>query len=261
MERPGSQLAGGGENRVMARARSRQPNGAPKPLLPSGGVWASICSRDSVTTMMNPMSHTQDSSADERPTPAVISVLVENHRQFLAFLERRVGDRATAEDLLQDAFVRGMNKVDTLRTDESAVAWFYRLLRNAIIDYRRRSGATGRKLAAFQLEVETHQEPEAELQRAICQCVGELASTLREEYAGALRAIEIDGVPVKDFAQRANISASNAGVRIFRAREALRKLVIRSCGTCADHGCLNCTCARTAGPCGASEPSKSRHSH
>lgn len=209
--------------------------------------------------MMNFMVDTRVPAADERPAPAVIAVLVENHRQFLAFLERRVGDRATAEDILQEAFVRGMNKLETLRADESAVAWFYRLLRNAIIDHRRRSGAAGRKHTAFQREVETHLEPEPELQQAICQCVGELASTLKDEYADALRAIEIDGVPVKDFAQRAHISASNAGVRIFRAREALRKQVIRSCGTCADHGCLNCTCARTAGPCGESAAPKCGH--
>jgi RNA polymerase sigma-70 factor (ECF subfamily) len=35
-----------------------------------------------------------------------VNVLVENHRAFLRFLERRVGDRALAEDLRQDAFTR-----------------------------------------------------------------------------------------------------------------------------------------------------------
>jgi len=49
-------------------------------------------------------------------------------------------------------------------------------------------------------------------------------------------------MPVKDYAARAGLTASNAGVRVFRAREALRKQVARSCGTCADHGCFDCTC-------------------
>jgi RNA polymerase sigma-70 factor (ECF subfamily) len=35
--------------------------------------------------------------------PETIAVLVENHRRFLAFLERRVGSREVAEDILQDA--------------------------------------------------------------------------------------------------------------------------------------------------------------
>jgi RNA polymerase sigma factor (sigma-70 family) len=98
----------------------------------------------------------------ERPTADVVRTLVANHRQFLAFLESRVKSRALAEDILQDAFVRGVNKLDTLRSDESAIAWFYRVLRNAIIDHRRRLGAAERKLAAFGQEVEDRLEPDIE---------------------------------------------------------------------------------------------------
>jgi RNA polymerase sigma-70 factor (ECF subfamily) len=54
----------------------------------------------------------------------------------------------------------------------------------------------------------------------------------------------MDGMPVKAFAEATGISPSNAGVRVFRAREALRKQVVRSCGTCAEHGCLDCTCGQ-----------------
>ncbi|HEY5282379.1 MAG TPA: sigma factor-like helix-turn-helix DNA-binding protein [Polyangia bacterium] len=85
-------------------------------------------------------------------------------------------------------------------------------------------------------------------QTLVCQCVAQLADTLKPEYADALRRIEVDGIAVKDYADTLGISASNAGVRIFRAREALRRQVARACGTCADHGCLDCTCHATAQP-------------
>ena len=62
-----------------------------------------------------------------------------------------------------------------------------------------------------------------------------------------MRRVEIDGVAVKDYAVEARITSSNAAVRVFRAREALRKQVARSCGTGADHGCLDCTCDTTQG--------------
>ena len=75
-----------------------------------------------------------------------------------------------------------------------------------------------------------------------CRCIVQLAETLKPEYADALRRIELDGVPVKDYAESAGISASNAGVRIFRARRRLRNQVARSCGTCAEHGCADCSC-------------------
>ena len=48
--------------------------------------------------------------------------------------------------------------------------------------------------------------------------------------------IDVDGMPVKDFAAVKQIFAANAGVRVSGAREALRKQVVRSCGTCAEHG-------------------------
>ncbi|MEX1130085.1 MAG: sigma factor-like helix-turn-helix DNA-binding protein [Vicinamibacterales bacterium] len=76
----------------------------------------------------------------------------------------------------------------------------------------------------------------------ICACISRLADTLKPEYADALKSVEVDGVPVKTYAERKGLSASNAGVRVFRAREALRKRVVQSCGTCAEHGCVNCTC-------------------
>ena len=190
------------------------------------------------------------SEPEEKPTASVVRVLVANHRQFLAFLEKRVGSRAIAEDVVQDAFVKSVSRLEPLRSEESAVAWFYRLLRNAIIDHRRRGGATERKLAAFGYELETHAEPDVDMRTAICGCVSELATTLKDEYAEALRAVEVEGLAVKDYADRSNISQSNAGVRLHRAREALRKQVLRSCGTCADHGCLDCTCAKSPSGCG-----------
>jgi len=55
-------------------------------------------------------------------------------------------------------------------------------------------------------------------------------------------------VAVKDYAIEAGISASNAAVRVFRAREALRNQVKRSCGTCAEHGGLDCSCGAASGP-------------
>ncbi len=61
-------------------------------------------------------------------SPKVVAILVDNHREFLKFLERRVGSRAVAEDILQEAFARGLDRLQSLRDDESAVAWFYRIL-------------------------------------------------------------------------------------------------------------------------------------
>ncbi len=217
----------------FAAAKAGEPHGRPGiPLVPSSSFQGS---------------KVVELPAETPITPEVVSALVKNHRDFLAFLQKRVGDRALAEDILQEAFVRGLHKLDTLESEESATAWFYRILRNAVIDHHRRRASANKKLDGFAAELEQHVEPEGEVRGAVCGCVGELAGTLKPEYSEALRRVELEGVAVKDYAAEAGITSNNAAVRVFRAREALRKQVTRSCGTCADHGCLDCTCEKSAG--------------
>src|SRR5262245_35137027 len=97
-----------------------------------------------------------------------LDVLLENHRAFLSYLERRVGDRALAEDILQDAFIKVMDRPEQAPPDEGLVPWFYRTLRNAAIDQFRRRGSASRAMDAFARELETHTAPEPELEGEIC---------------------------------------------------------------------------------------------
>ena len=187
-----------------------------------------------------------DAEPQTNETTAPLAILLDNHRAFLNYLQKRVGDRELAEDILQDAFAKVLDRPDQAPADEGVVPWFYRLLRNAAIDRFRRRGAATRAVEAFAREIETHAAPEPGLEAEICACVGRLAGTLKPEYEEALREIDVQGTPVKAFAERHGLSASNAGVRVFRAREALKKRVAESCGTCAEHGCRDCTCRTRA---------------
>jgi DNA-directed RNA polymerase specialized sigma24 family protein len=70
--------------------------------------------------------------------------------------------------------------------------------------------------------------------------------TAKPEFAEVLQAVDVEDTPVKAFAEAAGLTPSHAGVRLFRARQALRKQVAASCGTCADHGCVDCSCGTVA---------------
>ena len=189
------------------------------------------------------MAPSPDPRAENVRDPAAVAVLVDNHRAFLRYLERRIGSREVAEDILQDAFVRNLDRLDAL-PDEALVPWFYRVLRNALIDRIRRRGTEARALADFARELEGAEAPPPELAGEICACVGQLALSLKPAYARVLQAVDIDGAPVKAFAKAAGLTPSNAGVRLFRAREALKRQVIASCSTCAEHGCVDCSCRK-----------------
>jgi RNA polymerase sigma factor (sigma-70 family) len=174
------------------------------------------------------------------PSAEVVARLVASHRDFLAFLEQRVPSRAVAEELLQAAFVRTLEKGGAIRESESAVAWFYRLLRNALVDYYRHSASEQRALD--QQVAEAQVPPEEALQGAVCACMNTLLPTLKSEYAEVLRRVDLEEAPLPQVAAELQITTNNATVRLHRARQALRRQLERSCGTCATHGCLDCTC-------------------
>ena len=89
----------------------------------------------------------------------------------------------------------------------------------------------------------TPPEPLPDDREAVCGCLADLVDALPPDQAHAIRRVDVDGVAVKDLAEEVGVTANNAGVRLHRARRRLHEAVTRSCGTCAVHGCLDCTCA------------------
>lgn len=177
----------------------------------------------------------------ETLSPEAVRTLVDNHERFLRFLRKRVGSRDAAEDILQSAFVRSLEKGRGLRAQESSVAWFYRVLRNALTDHYRRQAAEGRALKG---RAATHPDGhDAELERTVCACIEDLIGTLKPEYAEILRKVDLEGAAIRDLAAREGIKPNNAMVRLHRARKALHGRLVQSCGTCTTHGCLECTCS------------------
>lgn len=170
------------------------------------------------------------------------NTLLEHRDQFLGFLRRRVSDPAVAEDILQAAYVRALQHEGELCSQESVVGWFYRVLRNAVIDQYRRRATENRALEEWGRELETHAVPTHETHGDVCACLTRVMDAIRPEYAELLRAVDLGEQRLRDFAQDHNISAANAAVRAHRARAALRKHLIQTCGACAEHACIDCTC-------------------
>lgn len=171
----------------------------------------------------------------------VAEAVARERERYLSFVRRRVSQDEIAEDILQEATIRAFEQAHTLQERLAFEGWFYRILRNAIIDFRRRNGVELRGKEAFLNQAEDRAEAH---ERAVhpCACVVPLLSELKKEYREVLHRVEIDDQKVRDFAQQEGISPNNAGVRVHRARAALKKQVETTCGTCAAAGCHDCCC-------------------
>ena len=166
--------------------------------------------------------------------------LVTSRAKFLGYIRKRIADPDLAEDILQDSFLKAIRSAPQIGDDEELVRWFYRVLQNAIIDaYRRRAAESNRRIN-FSGEV----EPTVSLkeENTICECISELIPTLKPEYAQVTKAIDLDGESPENVARRLGISRNNLKVRTHRARQALRKRLEETCGICAEHHCLDCSC-------------------
>ncbi len=172
----------------------------------------------------------------------VLGRIMAQHAKFLSFLSSRV-DPAMAEDILQSAYVKAIEHSGTIRDDESTVAWFYRLLRNAITDSFRRQSARTRAQDGYAAEAPLRYEPE--LEQTVCACVGDVIQELKSDYRDAIQQVDLHGMTVQAFAEAHNTSANNASVRLHRARKDLARKLTAVCGACAEHMCLDCTCRRS----------------
>jgi RNA polymerase sigma factor (sigma-70 family) len=167
---------------------------------------------------------------------------------FRAFLVARVGE-AEAEDILQNGLLKAVQRAGELQDDAKLTAWFYRLLRNALVDHYRARGASRRRDDALATLVESLGEDVAaapvDWETQLCACLGSVVDTLKPQQAELLRRVDLDGEPVQAAARALKLTANNASVTLHRARKELRARLKVFCGACAEGACLDCHCAPT----------------
>ena len=169
----------------------------------------------------------------------VTGTLLAHRHVFKAFVASRVGNEADAEDLLQNGLLKALNRADDVKDSEKAVAWFYQLLRNVIIDHvRSRNAATKRDDDWATNAVALADDAEAE--RQICACFEKMLPALKPTHAELLRRVDLQGEPVAKAAAALGMTPNNTSVTLHRARGELRTKLMDFCGDCK---CLdNCEC-------------------
>jgi len=184
----------------------------------------------------------RNSEPDSRRLPTPIEVhLAAGRARYLDFVRRRVNDSELAEDLLQDAVLRGIEAAPDIADAERMSAWFHRVLRNAIVDYYRRQHVRRRRTVALADDADVPEAP-PDYEPELCECFRELIPTLKPEYGAVLLRMDLADADPVTVAAELGITLNNLKVRRHRARQALRERLLASCRLCAEHGCLDCTC-------------------
>ena len=177
--------------------------------------------------------------AVERPATTIDPILA-RQAEFRAFLISRLGSEADSEDVLQNALMKALRSANELRDEEKVIAWFYQVLRNAIVDHVRSQQARKLRDDSWAANAATLQDNE--LEKLACRCVDTLIDDLNPREAELVRRIELGNEQVAEAAKSAGISPNNASVTLHRARKKLREGLEHFCGECSTGACLNCDC-------------------
>lgn len=153
----------------------------------------------------------------------------------LRFLLSRLRCREDAEDVLQDFGLKAVQGAAQLTDAGRIDAWLGVTLRNALFDRYRRNAGRRRLQDAAAAEPGFAPEIDHDVEVALT-CLTQATSRLKPEARELIRRAELQQTPLKAIAADLGLTANNVGVRVHRAREALRREMHAGCAAC-DHSC------------------------
>jgi RNA polymerase sigma-70 factor (ECF subfamily) len=148
------------------------------------------------------------------------------------FIQRRVPDSHTAEDILQDVFLKIHTRIATLHQQDRVAAWIYQIARNAIADYYRAQRPASDLPETLAVPDDLAQD---DVVRELLPCVAAMVDALPESYREALRLTEYEGLSQKQLSERLAISFSGAKSRVQRARAKIKQQLLDCCHFQFDH--------------------------
>lgn len=145
-----------------------------------------------------------------------------------AFIRGRVEDADTAEDILQEVFVRIHAHLADLRDENRLESWMYGITRRAIIDHYRSRRSVSELPEDLPEEVPPLEEEE-DAASELAASLREMVEALPEPYRQALLLTEFQGLSQVELAAKLNISFSGAKSRVQRGRQKIKNLLMQCC--------------------------------
>ena len=153
-------------------------------------------------------------------------IIGDYYRFFYATAYPIVRNASDAEDAVQTATLNGFKRLDHLKDERAIVSWMAMITRNAALDIvrkrKRTAGGTG-AADAEEIQIAAEKPDDRykmdEDQRSI---VFDAIAELPESQAAVITLRHVEGLEIAELAERLNITANNARVRLFRAYEKLR---------------------------------------
>lgn len=171
---------------------------------------------------------------DERAARELVSRF---RRPLFSLVYRMVRDRALAEDLAQEAFVRAFNHLDSYDPTYKFSSWLFKIGNNLAVDHLRKKGLRTVSLDGAPDAVSAEQReataidpaspgetPEEEFEaRELGGEIERAVGELRPEYRAAVLLRHVEGRPYEEIAEIMDVPLGTVKTYIHRGRGELRE--------------------------------------
>lgn len=164
--------------------------------------------------------------------PTFDAVARELASSILHFLERYVGNRAVAEDLLQETLIRMSKSLPSFAGRSSVKTWAFSIASRVAADYLR---DPVRRTSIVPLDaIEEPVDPSRAIDERIVvdemnTCIRGVIDSLPESYRSALILHDLEGLSAEQTSEICECSLATAKIRIHRARNRLKEALARQC--------------------------------
>jgi len=158
-------------------------------------------------------------------------LVIKYQSKVMSIVSRFVKDRAEAEDVSQEAFIKAYKAIKNFRGDSAFYTWLYRIAvnsaKNHLMTKKRRPGMDVALSddEEYSDHIESLQDiatPEAQLDRAhLKEVITAAIDSLAEELKTAICLREFDGLSYEEIAEALDCPIGTVRSRIFRAREVI----------------------------------------
>jgi len=145
----------------------------------------------------------------------------ENSKRVYHLCYGYTGDSDSANDLMQETFIKVWQNLDRFRNQSQFSTWIYRIAVNTCLSYLR----TAKRRATDELNdsiIENYTEEPSEKQEQIAQLYKSIAQL--EENERIIITMVLDEVPYPEIAEVAGISEGNLRVKIHRIKHKLTEI-------------------------------------
>jgi len=160
------------------------------------------------------------------------SILVNRYKnKAFSMLKRMLKNEFDAEEILQDCFLKAYKSLNNFKGEAKFSTWFYRIVYNSALT---KLSSQKRRTETEMTSVEDHINLESEYnsneieKMDVNHLIHKTISKLPERYSAIITMFYLNEMTIDEISEVMEISISNVKVMLFRSRNALRDLILKT---------------------------------